>query len=249
MALNRRGSFGSLAQVASAVAPAEFDFTTLGTVKIDTRPDGIAGADASAISSFTDNAGVAFTQGTGALQPTLRLNVKNTHSVIRGDATDRLSAGSSVISLAHAMTAYIVVKPASVHDGALFSTVDFTNGEVFRFKNDGGSLRLRYFSGGTGTDFNPSASANDWMILTLIVRATTGGNGTITLRKNGAEITTTAAVPRAASHEQSLALLNLPTTAQGFDGDLARILIYQGEHTSTQWDVAEDELNTLYTVY
>ncbi len=222
-----------------------------GILKVHVKPDNIAGADGDPISSYADETGNITFNGTLTARPTIQTNELNGHNVIRFDGTnDRLlGTNNTVIDLTEKMTIYVILKNAGTHNGAIVSTVDSTNGDIFRCMSDAGTNRLRWYSIGAN-NFTPTVTPTNWAIYTLIVRSTSGANGTVTLRENGATLATTGSIQRSASHEQNLTIGAVPTGAgQYLSGDIGYILIYQGEHTATEWDQVEAALNDTFAVY
>jgi hypothetical protein len=238
-------------QPSGGAAPA-FDFTTAGgTMILDFDPHTISGSDGDAITAYTDTSGSGnnLSQGTAINQPTLKkgANGLNSRNIATFDGNDRLAASSSVINLANKLTYYVVARVASASNAIVFSTLNGTNGDLFRFHNDAGTINVQHYA--PLNRVNPSVIANQWAIYTVIVRATTGGNGTVTIRKNGATLATTAPDARNPSHEGFLTLGACPDATLPLTGAMARVMLYDGEHNATQYAAVEAALNGLFAVY
>jgi hypothetical protein len=232
----------------------EFNFASFGGLKLHVNPNEIAGADNDPISSYTDETGNVDFTATLTTRPTIQLNeINTTHSVISYDGNNDKLVGdtSAIIDQTKKHTIYAVAKAKSVHNGFIFGCTLGTTGDVLRFRSNGGTHAYRWFSGVGGiADFNAAIAHNNWVILTVVVRATSGGNGTITIRENGGNQQTSGSVSRAASQEANISMGAITNGTSDFSfSDVARLLIYEGEHTSTEWNQIEAALNDIYAIY
>lgn len=215
------------------------------------RADSFVGSDGDAVGTWADSSGNGrdMTQGTAGKKPLYKTGILNGKPVMRfaSASSQTMAAASSVISLASALTLFVVAMQTSVADATLLSTVNAVNGDLFRFRTNAGTQQLRWYSIGL-YDANTGIGANNWGAYTCIVRGTSGAGGTVSFRANGTALGTSGSISRAALHEGNLHIGSNIDLGSYMNGDIAEILVCNGELTALQYTQVEAYLKQKYAL-
>lgn len=214
------------------------------------KADSISQSDGTAVSSWSDSSGNGrtLTQGTGSAQPTFKTNIINGRPVVRYDGGDTLTTGTQYINTANKHTCFAVIRQTSVADQEVFGNDVVGAGCNWRFRNNGGTQQLRVVRGQVVTDANTGIGANTWAYYTAIMRCTTGASGTITQRANGVDIGTSSSGTCSGSAGSNVHIGSLAGSAEFLVGDIAEILIYEGELSTLLISQVEQYLKQKYAL-
>ncbi len=228
-----------------------FDPKELGSTVLQAwyKAGSFSGADGDAVGTWSDSSGNSRdVTGTLTQRPIYRTNIINSKPVMRfNGSTNSLQAGSTIINLANMLTLFTVTMQTSLADATICSTVNAVNGDLWRFRNNGGTQQLRWYSTGI-YDVNSGIGANNWAYYTCIVRATSAASGTTTVRANGSALGTSGSISRSGSHEANLSIGSNILLGSFLNGDIAELLICSGELSSLLIGQVEGYLKSKYAL-
>lgn len=211
----------------SAGGTPAFNPATYGTVVGWWKMEGQSYSDNDTVTTIADSSGNGYTltQG-GSGTGTFKTNILNGLPVLRtADNTEYWESAGDIIDDTVAQTFYFVSKQ-EVNDVSVLLSDDAAVLVIAGFLN---STTLRTWTNGSGNlaDITIDDATTGFKLYRVIQRATTGANGTTTVRQAGVDKGTTASRDRGATAKFRLGY----NASQSFQGDFAELLIYNGEVT------------------
>lgn len=212
--------------------------------------DSFVGSDGDAVGTWSDSSGNSrdMTQSNATKKPTYKTNIKNGHAVMRFDGGDTVFSASNFINRANKLTVFAVAMQTSVADNTIWANSNTGAGEILRFRNNAGTQWMRLITNSTLVEGVSGIGANNWAYYRVIVRATSGGNGTSDVYVNGVSIATSASIARGTAEGTKVYIGSNLDLGSYLTGDVAEIIFCDGELTALQISQVEAYLKTKYAL-
>lgn len=191
------------------------------------------------------------TQATAANQPRIvnsgaveKINTRPAFRFLSASST-KLKAASSIIDLAKKHTYYFVAQEQTIHDGTLLVSAVTADGINIRFRNNGGTGQIRYFTNGVIDDFNHGITAGTAAVITVVADHDSATAGQPRIYVNGTLIGTGTSRTTDSAHDGADLFIG-GSGAEFLNGHLGECLIFDVAHSNATRQAIETDLQTYW---